>query len=544
MRNFKLFLFVISICVTACSDFTEDNTCLSAQNLNEQRLNNGAKGELFSPMALDVMEEAIANVAPNLTRGVGTLEPTHKYIRFLPRNVDQFDALNEHYTIFNFPLDNIPDIPEGEGCVSSKNLSDVPYMYSVIEYDKKLPDSIEWCQIKTIFNPYASELFADNKDLAEEIMISAYEISQETETQTKAAISTWIPRGTIKVWDDVAKQYVPVEGVRVYCSNSQMTDTQGSVTDQYGYFQSNVSFVDDVEYILHWKSDEWLIKYGDLVPAITICTIKPNAFDLNIAAHNFDNYYAATIFRAANYYWNYSPSYHDLTAPTMSNRVKIKCVNEHLSEEGWAGYFSPGANWLNNIDIHVYCKDWATDIIMRTTFHELAHAAHCVGAGLYWNEQTESVVQESWACFVEYLLTEGQYSYIDGFCGTDCMSTLFELYPICDDLMCYVTYLPNSINRQTWEFDTPTTTSEYTPLFIDIYDRFNQRTYYAGTYREYNVPNDNLYVPDVAWIEDCAFNKLTVNGVREALINDSSILNISVSDINSLFELYLDIEED
>ena len=496
------------------------------------------------------MSDAICNIMPNRTRNIGNLEPTHRYIRFLPKSKYQLDALNEHYTIFNFPLDNIPNTLNDKDLTDVRSNPNEPYMYAMVEYDKELPDSIEWSLLDTFFNPYCSKLCSDNRDLADAIMEEAYKLSYNIENTTRAAISTWIPHGTIRVWDDVAARYVPVEGVRVYCSNSLMIDTQGAITDQNGHFMSNVSFVDDVTYMIQWKDAEWAIRFGVLDPAISISTVKPNAFNVDIYKTDKSNYYAATTFRAAQYYWHYGPLYHNITSPTMDEQVQIYCYDEISADDGSYGYFWHGFMDETDPDIELWCKNKTTDQIIRYTSHELAHAAHYANAGRTQYNNTHIVVRESWTTLIEYLLSEGLYEYVDTRLGTQCIDSLFDTYTWCDEWLCYIEYSPNSFNQQMWSYMTPSTTSFYTPMFIDIYDNLNQRMWYTDIEPlpatiVSKIPNDRIWLNDLEWIEDCVFSKRTVNGVREELLeyNNDADLGIPVEDINSLFEFYLQIDD-
>lgn len=495
------------------------------------------------PYSLDVMQRAVGYVKrTSLTRGVhipDVLQPTHKYVRFVPTNRKQVDALSEYFTLCPFPLDSIPktEINEAMAVISDDN-----NLYALIDVDVELPDSITHYEISRIYDPYTDDQIAGNPELVEEIARTAYAISTYGDASATALIDPWIPRGTIMVWDDLTEGYVPISGLKVHCSTSNSIVSQIVETDENGSFIARAVFSNDVVYYIPWSDTEWAIKSNDVNPAVTVSYSLRMPLNLNIDITNATSFYAATIYRAARYYW-YEATNAGFTAPSMSDQVRITCHDEPKSEEYNAtGLFWPTEREVNEPNIEVWCKNRLTHDVMATTFHELGHAAHYMSVGeTIFNESTQKAVIEPWADFVKYRLLELLYTDLYNVTGIYYIDILYNVIYWCDNYQCYTAYSPDKYNKQNWLYDELNASRHYNPLFIDIYDNFNQKKWMDGDEDiTPNIPNDNISIRNCAFIEDIVFNNGTVTEVKNDVISYviANNLDISTTDINNLFELY------
>ena len=158
-------------------------------------------------------------------------------------------------------------------------------------------------------------------------------------------------------------------------------------------------------------------------------------------------------------------------------------MHNEAHEEGWMGYFSPTVSFGVAGDIWLYSKDLAgnaytTDDIFATAVHEMGHANVYSTKTLLSYNATDSFIKESWSEFIQGYLTYLEYGEL-GLYDMDSFS--FETY--------CVNYGIGIGGAWTW---SSTSNDNYSSLFIDLYDDFNQRTKWGSDY-----PNDNIvgYTP-------------------------------------------------
>ena len=170
---------------------------------------------------------------------------------------------------------------------------------------------------------------------------------------------------------------------------------------------------------------------------------------------------------------------------------------------------------------------------LATTSHELGHFAHYKNAKHNYNKSKDSHA-DSWARFVEYFLTKQEY----------------ESLGIYNDLCKYdsinkCTIPDTEYNYQAW--DRTINSKQYTPLYIDLFDDFNQQTYYKniGRYLYTNYPNDDIHMP-IGLIEQIVFNTTSFSSAKQELLKfadmSMSIINgqwgLNKENINKLFKYY------
>lgn len=209
MRNFFITTCAFALILSFLSSCSVEDYEIAIQTQDVQT--NDILEAKKDPYSLDVMQRAVGYVKrTSLTRGVhipDVLQPTHKYVRFVPTNRKQVDALSEYFTLCPFPLDSIPKTEINEAMAVN---SDDNNLYALIDVDVELPDSITHYEISRIYDPYTDDQIAGNPELVEEIARTAYAISTYGDASATALIDPWIPRGTIMVWDDLTEGYVPI----------------------------------------------------------------------------------------------------------------------------------------------------------------------------------------------------------------------------------------------------------------------------------------------------------------------------------------------
>ena len=159
--------------------------------------------------------------------------------------------------------------------------------------------------------------------------------------------------------------------------------------------------------------------------------------------------------------------------------------------------------------------------VFSTACHELGHAAHYTNNRNTYGKCKTSLL-ESWARCVQYVLTNQEYKELG----------VFHKLPA---------YPENgSYNFQAW--NPQVYDRNYTPLFIDLIDDFNQRAYHQGNTI---YPDDEIHDMPVSVVQDIVFRSKTFADVKRLLLDYAAknkyaaqLYNLTPETINRLFAVY------
>lgn len=204
--------------------------------------------QLENPYSVANMKKALANLNNNLktnssnTRSMSKstfssfdIEPTHLYVKFIPKNEEELSILQADSTLilYSYPLDY--EIIEGSGYYRDPEVPDgqPTYQYCAVKVDKELPKGVESEILEELFIPdedYDEETtnsgtgkisslglggdaniealvdealrITNNLDKTEEGIEDTASEQSDIQTRFFKRRSKWRPAGTIKVWDD------------------------------------------------------------------------------------------------------------------------------------------------------------------------------------------------------------------------------------------------------------------------------------------------------------------------------------------------------
>jgi len=442
--------------------------------------------QLENPYTIQVMKEAWLNIQKNSNayRLKSNLkikfDPTHKYIKFIPKDSDELNIIERDTTIiaYDYPLD-YEILQMGDYYHDPEVPKDRPtYHYACLDIEQTVPRGIDYEVISDeLFIPNIETFGEELYDLLTDEALRLTNNLENENAENTDRRRKWRPAGTIKVWDDnigettstvrvfshweyydcdedgnnvvqkdnppkIIEQcrravytyttvttpgsYVPMQGVKVRARRWFTTHT--GITNAQGYYSCNGRFRRPANYKIKWKRHDFTIRWSAMSSAKYNGPKKRGDWNLNIRGGTQEYY--ATIFRAAHHY--YYQDIKGLRRPPQNStwriQVKIRAFKEHISEDGNLGTHE--ANWRAfgiNSRIKMYTYGAPAIETYSTTIHELAHASHWnMGYDFY---QTESIVKESWARGVEWDLTRMIYpDYEPWYCNSLCVEPSSRSY--------------------------------------------------------------------------------------------------------------------
>ena len=197
------------------------------------------------------MKKAYANLRASRS---GTpeleVEPTHVYMRFLPKNDAEWALLKSDtsITLYDYPLDY--EIENPGTYYHDPTLADsaITYQYCVLPINYTFPN-IPSELLYHVYLPEAEGAISGRaNDAKSQLLIDMeYEAVRLTGNLSQSGNSggrvqallpsRWTPKGTITVWDDFLGRQIPVEGAEVHAR--WFTNIATAITDANGYFGCN-----------------------------------------------------------------------------------------------------------------------------------------------------------------------------------------------------------------------------------------------------------------------------------------------------------------
>lgn len=530
MKN--LYFLLLAVLLWGCSTFEEE--VLPDQADSPRQLSVSAAEEPGpDPGSLEIMRRAVDIVAAHSgvrSRSASVsgaqIEPTHRYVRFSPATKAQFDALfdQDEFTCYNFPLDEVSPVSADEGFRMS-GPSDTPeQLYAVLRTTVVLPDTIASEVLKELYDPSVTERGVADPAWADRVWAEARALIDDG--RHPGEIIPYIPSGEIKVWDNIAGDYIPIEGVMVtIMPPDNLLRVLTTRTDKDGKFRMSGSVQEPVNYALSWNTVYWTIKSSALSSANLQGPNMNSTWDVRIKKGTV-MLGPATVYRAAYRYWHKMPAL-GLSKPNLGRKVRITCQNvkdiQYYENGAWitfGGLFHPNVSQESDPDIEVACKRDASRVF-GTAAHEIGHAAHYSYNKSYYGK-VNKFVKESWARFAEYIATECEYKDLGLSDKLHTIKTKEISYGGRISVLSFVA--PDEYNRQEWVMNNSDGTKRlYSPLFIDLYDNFNQFKWYS----EYQLlfgpnpyvvpisemieilrgmyPDDDICIPNINEIQEIAF---------------------------------------
>jgi hypothetical protein len=554
-------LFLFQSCNKDTSQFTGQQgvfpkSSSNAPNFTESEGLMVLGEQLEDPYNIANMQQAFFNLQSQLGKGaplpVSQIEPNMVYLRFLPNDEDEWDELRMDTTLlfFDFPLDyeietygryyHDPTLPEDA----------ITWQYTVVPIDYPIPNIYYEILYEVFIPPTESEPAPNNPSQTyifyEELMNESLILTGNLDPNLPKG-SKWKPSGSVYAYDYLMDDwhnggcdgYIPVERAKVRAK--YFVNINSAETDANGNFSINSNYRNDVTYLIVWETGKYDIRDGNTWQAKTQGPTRRGAWHATINS-NQKSVMFATIHRAANkmfYGDNFGIKRPDLASTVIGVGAGLgKTKICYLDKNGTSQYQNVWNVFgvIPNIQIfgkwnNIYQK---TNIIFATTIHELAHQSHnrYVGNIQYW--ETSKLIKESWAVAVEWALTNHEYHTLGNKYNSNKAKTHNHYYE----------------HYQAWE--RTRTDWEYSPLFVDLMDNYNQRdgTSYAiimplnwppilpPVYP--NRPNDKIHGYTLKEAQDKVLNNSTnLSSFKTAVKNNKPLgATFTNTDVDEFCALY------
>jgi hypothetical protein len=555
--KFGLSLLALSGLFISCQKEEYEVSQAEGQGIESNKVEMIQMGkQLENPYSVENMEKAYQNLKTfNPSGRVNDEEieitATHLYIKFKPKNDEEFAILKKDSTLilFSYPLDyqilvrgdyyHDPSVPAGQPT----------YQYTSVEIDKKLPNGVAYEVLSELFIPdeekdgNLSNARLASKEFIYELVDEAFRITgnldEESTSNARIQASSWRPAGRVRVWDGRAGRWVPVVDVEVRAKR-WFTVHKGT-TNSLGNYSCDGTFNRQADYSIQWEKYHFSVRSGTFGQAehsqsnIT-GNWNPDFGVLNTIFVNNTQQYYALIFQAARDY--YYGNRFGLSSPPLNStwhpQVKIAAdisVRQNNKPSHAAMYARTGG-----ILPSIYVRTWEglSDRVYAVTAHELAHAAHWDmdrdafrNLVVTWGVQnvlglaSASAVVESWANGVEWQFAQQRYRNLLAVPGYNYENDVF------------INRLPND-NFQEQRLvasDARPNDLVYTSIVVDMIDNENQRLTRGGGNVAY--PQDRVSGYTILQVEQGLRGATSWNQWRNNMIDRHN--NPTEGFINELF---------
>lgn len=439
--------------------------------------------QLENPYTIENMGLAYNNIVSNSTArinsGPSPVRVTHYYVRFLPKDWDEYTVLKSDtlLKLYQIPLDyeietfgntyQDPTIPEGNPT----------WQYASIEKDQAYNKSIRHEILEELYIPeldsttlsananlrVAGKSFVDA--LVTEAMILTKNYADTVTVNLANARVAFNPSGYVGVMDTRLNRLIPLVGVKMRAR--RWFDVREAYTDLNGWYQTS-GFKNPANYSLVFETPAFDVRTGTFGQA-TIDGPKQDS-PWNLFLWDGVNRFYAHVFRGAirYHYGNIGGLRRPLNVydvgSLLSQKLKYCAMDKGGKGQGlnigsWSFF---GAN--PNILIYRYKdggNEYASDELFSTTCHETCHTTHwqLMNGELIQYAQVSPIIAESWPVAVEWYLTSLEYRArgLPDY-GKETLEILGASYPL----------------DRAYQYWSKSGNPEYSCVFIDLVDNYNQ----------------------------------------------------------------------
>ena len=425
----KRLLLLLPICaLVACNHSAwpdENSGNYPDPSLQHGMIQLGQK--LDDPYTVANMQKALQNVYGTKADRVD-ITATDLYVRFLPRDNDEFMALQQSgLYLLDHPMD-YEILKEGDYYQDPEvGPEAITWQYAVVPHDQKMPEGIRYELLDEVYiSEHAAATRADDGIDWAEVEREAFRLTGNGEMLAKGSLTKAelaAPSGRITIEDPLFSGGKPfgVAGVKVAANIFVKIAT--CFTDRDGYYKMTKKFSGTPRYRLVFQNEKGFnVGFNLLLVPASVSTLgkgEATGIDLHVTQNSEGALFRRCVVNNAayDYYARCTDSDLDVAPPPGDIRIwifpdlKSSSANmlhhgaflDHTLIQTYVGVYLPIIKvFLPDITIGTKEKTYAE--IYEVTVHELAHASHFAQVGVdYWTPYVDFVIKA--------FLTEGGNAY-------------------------------------------------------------------------------------------------------------------------------------
>jgi len=432
-----MMLAALTLC--ACSWFEDGPEPRGGGSVPVDEISHGMivlGDKLDDPYSMENMRAAMEKVYPTKGRSV-ELKPTDVYVRFLPKDEDEYDRLESAgIRLLDHPIDyeivqegdyyHDPDIDEEE----------ITWQYAVLPPDFDLDMGVEYEVLDECYIPDNDVTTrADDGIDWRAVEREAYVLTGNAEMlEPETRASETAPSGRITIVDDDYNGGEPIGVAGVMVSCNTFVKFASAYTDEEGYYEFDKKFSSDLRYRIVFRNKaSFAIGINlVLVPASmsTLGTASPEGVDVQITKDSDRKLFTRSVVNNAAYDYYMKCVTEDgsiCTPPTGTRFWLFQGMSSSSAPMLQQGTIIEGTvleSFLGNYKglITTFLPDITLGLtgygsyasIYAVTCHELAHASHFAQVGIdWWNKFIAFILQS----YVGSMITYGLGTETDaGYC--------------------------------------------------------------------------------------------------------------------------------
>lgn len=316
----------------------------------------------------------------------------------------------------------------------------LPIIYAVWPEDKMLPEGIEYKDVGSICLPEEQFRADDQLRIPGQVVLPL----------------------AVDTYDALLNNYIPLAGIKIRISYGLahadfFTDSTGTVRMRplltEALIDLSLNELEQAIVSIVFESPRWTISQGNSVtPIMHLLGTVSSLWGTMISGTTYPTYVSHRYSNTNEYEIHMAAQYYHHGAHGFSNYVSMSEFGTIIHSSSLSGNYA-GITYFPNgkPDITIYdVFNGYQCFCIGTVLHELGHVHHHYQYN--GSSSPSSLIRESYASYIGWLL--GEKFYLDkGY------------------IKPFANYHINTQHRQSW---TPSSGSNYTPLFVDLADDYNQ----------------------------------------------------------------------
>lgn len=447
-------LILLALLFEACSDELKITTVgdyQDAATLSHEMIVLGEK--LDDPYSLENMQQAVASLYPESKAGREGISETDIYVRFLPKDTDEFDFLIDMgIELIDHPLD-YEIVREGDYYHDpALDESQMTWQYAVVSHDFVFPVTVKYEVLEKCYIPERDAGTKGDGIDWDAVEREAYILTGNAdmlESMTKGGDSCY-PSGNISIIDSrFGSEPFGVKGVKIAVNS--FVKYSYAYTDENGDYTIPRKYSSDIRYRIVYKN---AIGFGIglnlLITPASACTLgrnSPEGVSVVIDEDSDRKMFSRSVVNNSAYDYFKMCEAHNVIAPPKNVRFwlfqSLEASSSVMMQQGaildkelFSSFLGTATDliriFMPDITLGLAgCQDYSS--IYATTCHELAHASHYQNTGSsFWNNYIFYILKsavmegqmygtgesdnagycevgEMWAYYMEDLLYEERY---------------------------------------------------------------------------------------------------------------------------------------